>query len=353
MRILEVSPYDLGVAGGVQAQVIGLARAFRSEGAEVQIAAPGTSVGTTISLGASSQWPANGSIAPVAILARTRLLKGALEWADVVHVHEPLTPMAGIAVLRTIRRLDLSERLWVTFHRDGVSESYRRWASWWSYLLPQSKHWVAVSPFAVRTVVALCNVVPTEIPNGVGSISAALASGIRDSDRPRILFVGRHEGRKGLEVLLRAFERLDADVELVIVGAGPLTTSLQRRYVDSRIRWLGTIGSEELAANYQRADVVVAPSLGGESFGVVLLEAMVGGAVVVASDLPAYRWLSEDGYAAALFPPGDAQALARLLESLLGDEQARRTFIERGYARAEEFGFPMVARQYLALFSQE
>lgn len=357
MRILEVSPYDLGVVGGVQGQVLGLSEALRRAGCDVKIVAPGADPRVGISLGRSFKVPANGSVAPVAIAPDTRRFRRALDWADVVHVHEPLTPMAGIAVLRALSGTNLLERVWVTFHRDGVSDGYRRWASWWSYLLPARSQWIAVSPFAARTVAVVLGTTPLQIPNGIdiGPQLGVMTSGPSTHGRtaPRILFVGRHEERKGLEVLLRAVGGLDLDCELAIVGAGPLTEALRRRYIDPRIHWLGVLDKAELEANYREAELVVAPSLYGESFGVVILEAMVNGAVVVASDLPAYRWLSQDGRGAALFPPGDSVVLAALLRSLLTDNDMRRSLRDRGHEIVAEFAFTTIADRYRSLFAKE
>ncbi len=355
MKIVEVSPYDLGVAGGVQAQVLGIADSFRSLGCEVKVLGAGSGNGADYSLGRTSRWRANGSIAPVVLLPRMRQLTPILHWADVIHVHEPLTPMGGVAILRWAYLQGKLDRLWVTFHRDGVSNGYQHWSSWWSYLLPSIDHRIAVSPFAANTAELVSGDRPSQIPNGVAiedrfehKATDDMLYGQRGV--PRVLFVGRHEERKGLEVALRALAVVAQDIELLVVGTGPLTASLQRQYPDHRVRWLGAVDQAELVQLYRSADALVAPSIGGESFGVVLLEAMANGAPVVASDIPAYRWLTLDGDSGLLFPPGDSNALAKLLVDLLEDASVHARLRERGYARVRSFSFAEIGRRYLTLF---
>jgi phosphatidylinositol alpha-mannosyltransferase len=354
VKIVEVSPYDLGVAGGVQAQVLGIADSFRSLGCEVRVLAAGSGNGADYSLGRTSRWRANGSIAPVVLLPCMRQLAPILQWADVIHVHEPLTPMGGIAILRWAYLQGELDRLWVTFHRDGVSKGYQHWSNWWSYLLPSIDHRIAVSPFAANTAQLVTASRPSQIPNGV-AIEERLERETMDALHrqrkvPRVLFVGRHEERKGLEVALRAMAVVAQEIELLVVGTGPLTASLQRRYPDHRVRWLGAVDQAELAELYRSADALVAPSIGGESFGVVLLEAMANGVPVVASDIPAYRWLTSDGDSAVLFPPGDSEALAKLLVDLLEDASLQARLRDRGYARVRSFSFAEIGKRYLSLF---
>lgn len=364
MRIVEISPYDLGVVGGVQAQVLGMAESFRSLGCQVRVLATGNGRGTDVSLGRVSRWRANGSVAPVVLFPRINQLVAILQWADVIHLHEPLTPMGGVAVLRWAYLHGKIDRTWVTFHRDGVSTGYQHWASWWSYMLPASNHRIAVSPFAANTAELVSGSRPLEIPNGVKITDRLQPDGLQH-DRlqpeaicrsdyehrpPRLLFVGRHEERKGLEVALRALALIDAEIELQVVGSGPLTVSLRQQYQDRRVRWLGVVGHDELTELYRSADLLIAPSIGGESFGVVLLEAMANGTPVLASDIPAYRWLSEDGDSAMLFPAGDSNALARLLLELLADVPQLSKLREHGYSRVRSFGFTEIGKRYLALF---
>jgi phosphatidylinositol alpha-mannosyltransferase len=137
-----------------------------------------------------------------------------------------------------------------------------------------------------------------------------------------VLFVGRIERRKGLEVLIQAMTRLrDAEVTLIVAGAGPEEAHCRKlaQQIDVPVRWLGLLTDDAVAALYKSIDVYCAPGLGGESFGIVLLEAMAAGAPVVCSDLTGYRAVA--GGAAVLVPPGEPGPLADALRAVLSDEQ--------------------------------
>ncbi len=155
------------------------------------------------------------------------------------------------------------------------------------------------------------------------------------TDRPTIFFIGRHEPRKGLDVLLDAMGKLPADVRLWVASDGPDTAALKAQHAgDTRIEWLGRITDAEKAARMKGADVFCAPSLRGESFGVVLLEAMAACTPVVASDLPGYRNVAIADRDALLVPPGDPAALASALQRVLGDPALATRLAEAGDVRA-------------------
>ena len=170
---------------------------------------------------------------------------------------------------------------------------------------------------------------------------------------PTALFVGRHEPRKGLEVLVDAFTDLPADHHLWVVGTGPETERLMevtRR--DDRIEWLGTVSNDDLASRMKGASVLSAPSLSSESFGVVLLEAMSAGTPVVASDIPGYRSVVDRGDEAVLVPPGDAGALHRAMRSVMGPDGHNGDLVQAGMARAGQFSMQRLAGLYVDLYEQ-
>jgi len=172
------------------------------------------------------------------------------------------------------------------------------------------------------------------------------------SDGPTIFFVGRHEPRKGLDVLLDAVTKLPTDVRVWVAGDGPATADLREQTArDTRVEWLGRIDDSEVARRLRGADVFCAPSLHGESFGVVLLEAMAAGAPVVASDLPGYRNVARADHDALLVAPGDAAALADALRRVLGDADLSRRLVAAGEARAVEFGMDRLAERYAELYA--
>jgi phosphatidylinositol alpha-mannosyltransferase len=173
------------------------------------------------------------------------------------------------------------------------------------------------------------------------------------STGPTIFFIGRHEERKGLAVLLDALTHLPADVTVWVGGTGPQTEALRARHGgDPRIEWLGRLSDDEVASRMCGADVFCAPSLHGESFGVVLLEAMAAGAVVVASALDGYANVATDGVDSLLSPPGDSEALAGALTRALTDGRLRRDLIAAAEARAQEFSMGHLAEAYIERYER-
>ncbi len=181
------------------------------------------------------------------------------------------------------------------------------------------------------------------------------------TDGPTILFVGRHEERKGLSVLLDAAavsgDTPDAlPATLWVAGEGPETDALRRRHPPSRrLQWLGRIGDDELAARLAGAHVLCAPSLGGESFGIVLLEAMAAHAAVVASDIPGYAAVL--GGHGAVVPPGDAVALAAALRRAVSDAASASGLcapaaLDAAFDHASQWAMPAVAARYVALYEE-
>ncbi|HZU79047.1 MAG TPA: glycosyltransferase, partial [Acidimicrobiales bacterium] len=179
-----------------------------------------------------------------------------------------------------------------------------------------------------------------------------------DTDGPTILFIGRHEKRKGLDVLLGAFDRLDDALQarLWVAGEVPETKTLRHRYDGhGRIHWLGRIDDGELAARMAGADVLCAPSLHGESFGIVLVEGMAARCVVVASDLPGYREVL--GRFGPLVPPGDVDALAAALTAVLSDVRAdggvaSQRALDAAARHAEQWSIDVIAERYVAVYER-
>ncbi len=219
---------------------------------------------------------------------------------DVVHVHEPLAPVAAYGLV-----LRAPVPMVGTYHRSGVS----RWVPVLKPLAGFVGHRmqirVAVSEAARETGLQAGGGDFEVLFNGVDVDRFESAEPVRDEQgRPAVLFLGRHEGRKGLNVLLDAFAMVERPAVLWVAGDGPATEVQRRRYPESdRVRWLGLLSDEEVASRLAGADVLCAPSLHGESFGMVLLEGMAGGCAVVASDIEGYR--AAAGGHAELVPPGD------------------------------------------------
>ncbi len=375
-RVALVCPYSLSRPGGVQGQVIGLARALGDRGNKVTVFAPiddESGVPTDIDLvptGRSVSLPANGSIAPItvsvrAVLRARRVVTGGD--FDVVHVHEPFTPGLPYGLLLG----GGVPPMVATFHRSGSSVFYK-------VLRPLVRRFSA--KLAVRCAVSEAaratawRALGGTFFVGFNGVEVDLFQRVEawPSDRPTILFLGRHEERKGLRYLLGAYARLEegesavgtvgSSPRLWIAGDGPETDRLRRHYPPSSdIEWLGVLSEEEKVRRLVAADVVCAPSLGGESFGMVLLEAMAARTVVVASDIEGYRDAAR-GHA-VLVESGDVPALADALDAVLSGRAAvadatvggtgadaagagRSRWLEQGARRADEFSMERLATWY-------
>jgi phosphatidyl-myo-inositol alpha-mannosyltransferase len=361
MKVGIVVPYSWSFGGGVVDHADAQARALEAIGIETRLligndppgsfsrvlhpreGRPGPLPPGVIPLGRSVIVPGNGALSnlvlsPHAVPVMRRAL--ADEKLDLLHVHEPLVPMLGVAALA----------LWdgptvATFHAAGDS-AWRRFAHvLWAFLLKRIDLRIAVSEQARLTAAHFAAGDYEVIPNGV-----ELPDGVDPGGRlDRIVFAGRHDPRKGLPVLLRAWPLLRRDgLRLRVVGADPLAVRLlmtRLRVPDDGIDVLGFIGDEELTEELAAAKLVVAPSLGNESFGMVITRAFASATPVVASDIPGYREIvtPETG---VLVPPGDPVALAEAVAALLADEAARA---ERGRAARElaasRYAWPLLARR--------
>jgi phosphatidyl-myo-inositol alpha-mannosyltransferase len=361
MKVGIVVPYSWSFGGGVVDHAVAQARALETVGIETRLligndppgsfsrilhpreGRPGPPPSSVIPLGRSVIVPGNGALSNLVLSPATLpRLRRALsrEGFDLIHVHEPLAPMLSPAALA----------LWdgpavATFHAAGDS-SWRRFAEpLWGFLLDRIDLRVAVSEQARLAAAPFAPGHYEVIPNGV-----EIPEGVDPADRAdRIVFAGRHDPRKGLPVLLRAWPRLrGSGFRLRVLGADPLAVRLllaRLRMSEEGIDILGFVPDEELTQELAVAKLLVAPSLGNESFGMTITRAFACAAPVVASDIPGYREVvtEETG---ALVPPGDADALAETIAGLLEDEPLR---VERGRAAREravtEYAWPLLARR--------
>ncbi|MGD9703066.1 MAG: glycosyltransferase family 4 protein [Acidimicrobiia bacterium] len=352
MRVGVVCPYSLSEPGGVQDQVTGLARALADLGHVVEIIAPGdvsTELGGT-SAGLAFRFRVNGSIAPMAPhpAAAVRTVRALRRGRfDVLHLHEPLAPSITIPAL-----LAHPAPVVGTFHAAGDRTPYRWLGASLSRLANRIDARVAVSePAAVLArhhLGGACDV----LFNGIDVERFRGAPHAR-VDGPTILFLGRHEPRKGLDVLLGALPLLPLDITVWIAGDGRDTSRLRDQHRgDSRVRWLGRLPEADKIGRLGAASVLCAPSRHGESFGMVLLEAMAARTPVVASDVPGYRALSDHGRAAHLVPPGDKNALADGLLRVLSDGRLADDLREHGDCLVRRCSMHELARRYVAIYER-
>lgn len=352
MRVGMISPYSLTVPGGVQNQILTLAKSIRRLGTDVRILGPcdGPPPDTGITpLGNSLPTATNGSIAPLApdAAAQLRVIRALRdEQFDVLHVHEPLAPGP------TITSIVLKQSpIVATYHRSGHSKFYdyfNRPARWVASRIEIN---CAVSEEAAKTAKDALGGDYEILFNG---IDLDLYQGNKGKiQTPTILFIGRHEPRKGLKILLEALRYLPNDVRLWVASEGPETNRLKEENSnDDRIVWLGTISDEEKVKRLQECSVLCAPSLGGESFGIVLLEAMAARTPVVASSIPGYMKLAREGKDAQLTKPGDPIALSDGLRSVLFNEKVAETLSKSGRERAEQFSMDELAKRYQKIYER-
>jgi phosphatidylinositol alpha-mannosyltransferase len=304
-----------------------LSAALRGRGHEVLVTAPYSTASDeppgdgVVLVGRAVGIPSNGSIAPLAFgpLAAAGVRRTLRSFdPEVVHLHEPLIPSLSLLALWNASAPTVG-----TFHAAADASV--------GYMLSRPVLDRAARRLTVRTAVSDAarslaeRYFPGEYlvtPNGVDTARFANAEPTDLGPGRKVLFVGRIERRKGLEVLIQAMTRLrDAEVTLIVAGAGPEEAHCRKlaQQIDVPVRWLGLLTDDAVAALYKSIDVYCAPGLGGESFGIVLLEAMAAGAPVVCSDLTGYRAVA--GGAAVLVPPGEPGPLADALRAVLSDEQ--------------------------------
>ncbi len=332
MKIALVSPYGLDHYGGVQDQVLRLARWLREAGHEATVVAPAAGE-HGVDLGRTVRLPANRSLAPICLDPRAvGRARRAVAGVDVVHLHEPFMPVVGPGLLWA----DTPPKVG-TFHADP-SDTIRRLYGW---ARP------ALAPFADRLAVATAvselarsAVAPfvdaRVVPNGIDV--AAYRVDVARHPR-RVTFVGRNEPRKGLAILLEASQHVEG-AELVVIGSEGADRP--------GVRFLGRVGDEEKRRLLAGAAVHCAPNLGGESFGLVVAEGMAAGCAVVASDIPAFAAVLGD--AGVTVPAGDAAALAAALRSLLDDPARRASLAAAAAERVMRFDRAGVLAGYLAAY---
>ncbi len=356
MRIAIVSPYSLSVPGGVQAQVLGLARELRRRGHETRVLGPcdGPPPESFVTpLGKSLPLSANGSIAPLApdpsaALRTLRVL--ADEDFDVVHLHEPLAPGPTSTALIVHSAPTVG-----TFHAAGTSASYRFLAPALTRLIRRLDHKVVVSKDALALVHSYLGGDYEVLFNGVELDAirsvAPWPHEPTSPDRPTVFFCGRHEERKGLRVLIDAVRLADLDVTVWIGSDGPDTAELTAATrSDERFQWLGRVTDAEKFARLRTADVFCAPSLRGESFGVVLIEAMAAATTVVASSLDGYRNVATHEVDSLLVEPGDVDALGAALHRAVTDDELASRLRNTATERADEFAMTALTDRYLAIY---
>ncbi|GAA4660786.1 MULTISPECIES: glycosyltransferase family 4 protein [Amycolatopsis] len=361
MKIGIVCPYSFDVPGGVQGHVVDLARALIARGHEVSVLAPADDDSDVPEFvqpaGKALAIPYNGSVArlqfgPVSYARVRRWLREGN--FDVLHLHEPAAPSLSLLALKVA-----DGPIVATFHTSTPrSRTLSAFQPVLRPLLEKITARIAVSALARRVQVEHSGGDAVEIPNGVDAEFFARASPLDGYPRAggTLGFVGRFtEPRKGMDVLLEAARRLlpeYPELKLLVVGRGD-ADELRRMagpHLAPHLELLGQVDDATKARALRSVDVYCAPNLGGESFGMILTEAMAAGTPVVASALDSFRRVLDDGRAGVLTPPGDAGALADALRELLGDPARRSSLAAAAGERVTIFDWSVVVAQVLRVY---
>jgi len=360
MRVGLVCPYSWDIPGGVQAHVRDLAEALIDLGHEVSLLTPADEDTPlppyAVSAGRALPVRYNGSVArlqfgPVsAARARRWLREGRF---DVLHLHEPSTLSLSLTVLMLARGPIVA-----TWHSSMTrSRTLSALSGPLQPFLEKISGRIAVSAAARRLQVEHLGGDAVEIPNGVAVDHYATAEPLPGYPRPGTVgFLGRYdEPRKGMPVLLDGLARLAPDrpeLRLLIAGRGDADGLLSELppVLAGRVELMGQVSEADKARMLRSIDVYCAPNLGGESFGIILLEAMAAGAPIVASDLDPFRRVLDDGRAGTLFRTGDPAALAKALAGLLDDPARRQRLVEIGAEVVAGYDWPVVAKQIVAVY---
>ena len=362
MKIGLVCPYIYPDGGGVAQHVGYLYENLRLRGHDVRIitASHGpqrASEGDVIRLGVGFSVPTNGSMGTLTFSPRyLSQIRSMLrhEAFDLLHFHEPFVPFLSLFLLRESTSVNVA-----TFHAyGGFSPSYEFGGRVLGSYARRLHGRIAVSAAARHFIDRFFPGDYKVIPNGVDidRFRRAVPIARWQDGTHNLLFVGRHEPRKGLLELLKAYRLLrktGCDCRLLVVGSGPQEREA-RRYVATRrlhgVEFLGRVTDGEKAQLFRTTDIYVSPATGGESFGIVLLEAMAAGAPIVCSDIHGYKGVVRRGREGLLVPPRQPKPLATAIGRLLGDEALRREMGEAGRQRAEEFSWPRVTARVEAYY---
>ncbi len=373
MKIGLVSPYDWSYPGGVRDHVWHLANEFIAQGHDVRILAPASGPKRKIpekyvyKIGWTTPIPANGSIARVAAfdpalaLRLRRVLQR--ENFDILHIHEPLVPGLSLAALRCSQTITVG-----TFHASSevslTSTFNLAYASLVPLLRPMLRHLdgrIAVSSAAYAFITHYFPADYRIIPNGIK------LDHIQEQARPfpalldgkqNILFLGRFEKRKGAKYLLRAIPAIRErypNTRFIFVGEGRLRAGFQR-FVERRgwrdVMFTGYVSNEDKARYFASAHVFCAPATGGESLGIVLLEAMAAGKPIVASNISGYATVITHGVDGLLVPPRSSEDLAKAIGQILKYEPLRQRLMQAGRQKAQEYAWPHLAAQVLDYYAE-
>jgi len=369
MKIALVSPYDFVYPGGVVNHILALNNQFTKMGHDVRIIAPASRVVDDVGcrfvpIGRARSIPVRGTTIRIAISLRLASeIKEVLarEKFDIIHLHEPFMPMLCSAVIRFSDTVNIG-----TFHAAGSKPGYY-WGWPISVVMLHRRRQklagrIAVSKLAMNNAIKHVPGHYDIIPNGIDlehfSGSVLPIDEFCDGKK-NILFVGRLEKRKGMDYLLKAYEKVKKECpesRLIIVGPGTRSRRKYEKQVSKKgltdVVFVGNVSYDELPRYYKTADIFCAPATGQESFGIVLLEAMAVGTPVVATNIDGYAGVMTNGQEGLLVPPKNEHELARALLKLMSDDSLRQQMGDSGLATAQKYDWEKVARRVLDYYEK-
>ena len=362
MRVGIVCPYSFDVPGGVQNHIMDLAEALIALGHDVSVLAPADEdvplPPYVVPAGRSVPFPYNGSVARISFgpVSTTRVRRWLARGEfDVLHVHEPFSLSLSMLAVLAARGPVVA-----TFHTAMTrSRAMAAAQGLLQLVLERITARIAVSALARKVQVEHVGGGAVEIPNGVAVAKFANASRLPGwpGEGGAIGFLGRFtESRKGFALLRTAYAELAATrpgLRLLVAGPGERDELLEGLppELHERVTYLGKVSEEDKARMLRSVDVYVAPNIGGESFGMILTEAMAAGTAIVASDLDAFRRVLDGGRAGDLFPVGDVDALSASVGNLLDDPARRAALSEAARQVVTEFDWPVVAERVLEVYA--
>lgn len=361
IRIGMVCPYGWDTPGGVQTHMKDLAEYLISEGHYVSVLAPVSDDSIrvedyVVNAGKPISIPVNGSVARVLFgpLASSR----AKQWIaagdfDLLHLHEPAIPSLSLLACSAAEGPIVG-----TFHvSTPKKKAIYAIGPILEPIVEKLTARIAVSELARSTLKAHFDTDAVVIPNGIDGQKYANAKVNPEYSAPNSIgFMGRfEEPRKGLQVLIDSLAivaRFIPNVKYLIAGPGDSEEFLKQLnpQLQSRIEFLGRLSDQEKESFLKSVDVYVAPNTGGESFGIILTEALSAGTAVVASDIPAFKAVLENGEVGALFKNQDSADLAKVIVGLLRDDERRKKLASNGKLSAQKYDWQVVAEQIESVY---
>jgi phosphatidyl-myo-inositol alpha-mannosyltransferase len=360
-KIGMVCPYGWDSPGGVQTHIRELTKHLQDEGHQVSVFAPVSDEDRVnedwlVNAGKPISIPVNGSVARVLFgpIASSRVKQWITQGDfDLLHLHEPAIPSLSLLACSAATGPMVG-----TFHVSSPKQkAIYAIGPILEPIVEKLTARIAVSESARQTLKDHFDTDAVVIPNGIESSQYASAQPTIHWRNPHTLgFIGRfEEPRKGLQILLDALPiiaRFIPDVRLLIAGPGDGDELIKKLDIGlrNRIVFLGFLTEQEKASFLKSITVYVAPNTGGESFGIILTEALSAGTPVVASDIPAFQAVLENGDAGLLFKNGDSPDLAKVLIGLLRDEQLQQNLSSKGKLSSQKYDWQVVADQILSVY---